>query len=74
MKSTPSERITIDALTEELEKYQKEEKQNVISDTSFLNEFPAHLFVSLEPLDGKNGKVYKAFDKKDNRFVALKTI
>lgn len=37
-------------------------------------DFPASRFVTLEPLDGQDGKVFKSFDKISKIFVALKSV
>ena len=75
MQLDPSKRIHIDKLTESLSLANQNEDQNLLSgDFSHISEFLPGNFVILEPLDGKEGKVFKAFDKHKKQFVALKSV
>ena len=56
-------------------KNQKDEIAKIYNSKSLgMTEFVPTDFLILEPLDGKEGKVFKAFDKKNKRFVALKSV
>lgn len=73
----PTKRVNIDDLVSENLKNQKYEEDKISTSKSLDMtefEFVSTDFAILEPLDGKEGKVFKAFDKKNKRFVALKSI